>query len=134
MPPWAHGQQQAQQMYRGGYYPNVTASGTPMNYGYAPPAYTSSYASGHGPTTTTAGYAASRNYTSSTGQSFGLYQNTSYGAVPYTSGPGHYGMSGHSNGGSGAYGAQTSTTGAHHNAGGYDPALMSAMQNMSFGN
>jgi hypothetical protein len=80
MPSWTHGQQQAQQMYRG-YYPNVTASGTPMNYGYAPPAYTS----GYGPTTTTTGYAASRNYISSTGQSFGHYSNA-YGGVPYTSG------------------------------------------------
>jgi hypothetical protein len=124
MPLWT--QQTAQNMYRG-YYPNVTASGSPMNYGYAPPAYTSSYASGYGPTTTTAGYAASRNHTSSTGQSFGLYSNT-YGAVPYTSQPGHYGTSG----GSGAYDTQTVTTGAPHNS--YDPAVMSAMQNMSFGN
>jgi hypothetical protein len=61
-----------------------------MNYGYAPPAYTASYAPGYGPTTTTTGYAASRNYTSSTGQAFGLYSNA-YGAVPYTSGPGNYG-------------------------------------------
>ncbi|RYN51214.1 hypothetical protein AA0114_g5554 [Alternaria tenuissima] len=38
----------------------------------------------------TAGYAASRNYTSNTGQSFGVQQPSSYnGSSPYTSGAGY---------------------------------------------
>jgi hypothetical protein len=154
---WAHGQQMApQQMYRG-YYPNVTASGSPMNYGgggyYPPSTYSSSYGGGYGPATTTAGFAASRNYASNTGQSFGVQQASSYnGSSPYSSGAGYpnaysnaqytsgtpggyHGTSGgRGNGSSGAYnGANTPTTGARPSTG-TDAALMGAMQNMSLGN
>ncbi|KAF1834350.1 PSP1 domain-containing protein [Decorospora gaudefroyi] len=156
MQPWAHDQQMNTPMYDRyrGYYPNVTASGSPMNYGgHYPPSSYSSYGGGYNPTTTTAGYAASRNYTSNTGQSFGLHPTT-YGAVPYTgggqfnaysapytSGPmagagGYYGAAGgQRNGSPGAYGggAPTATAGPPHSTG-YDPALLTAMQNMSFGN
>jgi hypothetical protein len=156
MQPWAHGQQMPQQMYRG-YYPNVTASGSPMNYGaggyYPPSTYSSSYGGGYGPATTTAGYAASRNYTSNAGQSFGLHHPSSYaGNSSYSSGPaypnaygnaqytssapgGYYGTAGgRGNGSSGAYsGGNTATSGGRPNTGA-DGNLMNAMQNMSFGN
>ena len=95
----------------------------------------------------TAGYAASRNYTSNTGQSFGVQQPSSYtsgagyanayGNASYTSGApgGYYGTSGgHGNGNPGAYnGANTATSGGRPTTG-TDPALLSGMQNMSFGN
>lgn len=148
MQPWAHGQQMPPpHMYRN-FYPNVTASGTPMNYGgtayYPPTTYPASYGGGYGPNTTTAGYAASRNYTSNAGQSFGPQVPTTYGGnVPYTSGPsqsntaGYHGTSaGQANGTSGANsggGTYTATTGPHQNLN-YDAALMTAMQQMSIGN
>jgi len=128
MQPWAHGQQMAPHVYRG-YYPNVTASGSPMNYGggayYPPSTYSSSYGGGYGPTTSTAGYAAPRNYTSSAGPSFAPYTSTAQSA--YTPG-GYQGATG-----SGAYaGGQTATAPQHQT--GFDPTLLNAMQNMSFGN
>merc|ERR1712137_1495384 len=81
--------------------------------------------------TTTAGYAASRNYTSNTGQSFGVQQPSSYtsgagyanayGNASYTSGApgGYYGTSGgHGNGNPGAYnGANTATSGGRPTTG-----------------
>ncbi|KAH6863094.1 hypothetical protein B0T12DRAFT_343466 [Alternaria alternata] len=148
---WAHGQQMGRQQMYPGYYPNVTASGSPMNYGgggyYPPSTYASSYGGGYGTATTTAGYAASRSYTSNTGQSFGVQQPSSYtsgagyanayGNASYTSGApgGYYGTSGgHGNGNPGAYnGANTATSGGRPTTG-TDPALLSGMQNMSFGN
>ena len=131
-----HAQQMAPPMYQN-FYPNVTASGTPTNYpgqGYYTPTSFATYPERYVPITTTAGYAASRNYTSNAGPSYG-------GNVPYTSGPaqsnigGYYGTSaGQANGTSGAYsggGAHTATTAPHN---GFNPALMNAMQQMSLGN
>lgn len=69
MPPWAQGQQYAQQMYGGygafaGGYPNVTASGSPMNYGaYYPPG--SNYGAYN------RGYPAATSYTPTGGASYG---------------------------------------------------------------
>lgn len=153
MRPWgpaqqmaAHGQQMGHPLYQN-FYPNVTASGSPMNYPgagyYTPTTYPSTYGGGYGPTTTTAGYAASRNYTSNAGPSFGQVPASYGGNVPYTSGPtqsnagGYYGSSaGQANGTSGAQsggGAYTATTAPHHNSA-FNPALMAAMQQMSIGN
>jgi hypothetical protein len=142
-----HGQQMAPQMYRN-FYPNVSASGSPMNYGnaayYPPSTYPSSYGGGYGPSTTTAGYTTPRNYTANATQSFGSHVPTTYGgSAPYTSGPsqsnagGYYSTSAAQvNGTSGAYAGgstHTATTTTHQNIH-FDPALMNAMQLMSLGN
>ncbi|KAE8872147.1 hypothetical protein CFE70_006140 [Pyrenophora teres f. teres 0-1] len=126
MQPWAHGQQMSPHVYRG-YYPNVTASGSPMNYGggayYPSSTYSSSYGGGYGPTTSTASYAAPRNYTSSAGSSFSPY--TTAAQPGYTPG-GYQGATG-----SGAYSAGQTATASQHQSG-FDPTLMTAMQNISF--
>ncbi|RMZ73799.1 psp1 domain-containing [Pyrenophora seminiperda CCB06] len=142
MQPWAHGQQMAPHVYRG-YYPNVTASGSPMNYGggpyYPPTTYPSSYG-GYGPTTSTAGYAAPRNYTSGAGSSFVPYASVGHlgytpGTYQGTAGSGSYaaGSSSYTGGQSGSYAAGQTATAAQHQTS-FDPAFISAMQNMSFGN
>ncbi|KAJ4371541.1 hypothetical protein N0V83_004760 [Neocucurbitaria cava] len=160
MPPWAHGQQLAPQMYdrygayamQTGNYPNVTASGSPMNYGayyppttYAPsPAYNiaSSGPAYRGGYPATSAYNASQSYTSTAGPSYGQY--TTSGAAYTSSGAGHpnvYGSTAYTSGPtastsystSGGYGnGYTAASGPSYNTG-YDPAFLTAMHNLSFG-
>jgi hypothetical protein len=108
MSPWAaQGQRLNQQMYgnypmQAGSYPNATASGSPMNYG------------GYYPPTT---YGAS----------------TAYGAT--TSGPAYRGGYPSTSGAGGSRSSNAAAGPAYKGPsynGGYDPALMAAMQNMSF--
>ncbi|KAF1930113.1 uncharacterized protein M421DRAFT_3868 [Didymella exigua CBS 183.55] len=79
MPPWAQGQQYQQQMYGGygafaGAYPNVTASGSPMNYGaYYPPGSNYGAASAYN-----RAYPAANSYTPTGSASYG--QQTTSGA------------------------------------------------------
>lgn len=139
MQPWSHGQQMQQQMYRN-YYPNVTASGSPMNYGagayYPPSTYTSSYGGGYGPATTTAGYAASRNYTSSTGHAFGHQHHNAYnGGASYSSGGGYtnaYANAQYTSAAPGGYYGASGGRGRPNT--GADSTLNGAMHNLSFGN
>ncbi|KAI4607941.1 hypothetical protein J4E80_009337 [Alternaria sp. BMP 0032] len=139
MQPWSHGQQMQQQMYRN-YYPNVTASGSPMNYGagayYPPSTYTSSYGGGYGPATTTAGYAASRNYTSSTGHAFGHQHHNAYnGGASYSAGGGYtnaYANAQYTSAAPGGYYGASGGRGRPNT--GADSTLNGAMHNLSFGN
>jgi hypothetical protein len=119
MPPWPHGQQLPQQMYGAfpmpaGGFPNASASGSPMNYGayYPPTTYAASPAYG----ATSSGSAYRGGYPSTTAHA---------GAQSYTAtataGPSY-----------GQYAPTFPTSGASYNTA-YDPALMAAMQNMSFG-
>lgn len=83
MPPWAQGQQYSQQLYGGynafaGGFPNVTASGSPMNYGaYYPPG------SGYG-AQYNRGYPGASSYTPTGGSTYG--QQASPGASNIKSG------------------------------------------------
>lgn len=137
MSPWALGQQMPQPMFdrynafpmQTGGYPNASTSGSPMNYGawYPPTTYAASPAYG----VPTSGPAYRGGYPTTTSYS----GNQSYN--PTTTGPSYnqYGTSGGNQAiSSGTHGnTHTATTGASHNTG-YDPALLAAMQNMSFGN
>jgi hypothetical protein len=108
MPPWAaHGQQMFLQP---GAYPTATASGSPMNYnGYYPP--------------TTYGASPAYGASSSGGAYRGGY--SSAGAPAYSNTPNFGTSGGYGNG-------YTATSGASYNPA-FDPALMTGMQNMSFG-
>jgi hypothetical protein len=114
MPPWAQGQQYSQQMYSGysayaGGYPNVTAGGSPMNYGaYYPP--TSTYGA---PSAYNRGYPTTNPYTPTSGANYG--QQTTSGASNGKSGGGFAGQSG------------TSANNSN------DPAFLTSVQNMSLG-
>jgi hypothetical protein len=135
MTPWAgQGSRYNQQAYnafpmQGAGYPNATASGSPMNYGaYYPPA-TPAY----GAAATGAGYrggqTGAQSYTPAAGQAYGQYNSNQYYKGSNASGA----QNGSSTGTTGAYGnGGTATAGASYNSG-YDPSLVSGMQNMSFG-
>jgi hypothetical protein len=138
MPPWpGHNQRFNQQMYgsfpiQAGNYPNATASGSPMNYGayYPPTTYAASPAYGastSGPTyrggyPSTTAHAGAQSYTPTpyykTNNSSGTMGAPSAGTA-----------GGYGNGNGNGY---TATSGASYNPT-YDPVLMAAMQNMSFG-
>ncbi|KAF1845428.1 uncharacterized protein K460DRAFT_281921 [Cucurbitaria berberidis CBS 394.84] len=163
MPPWAHGQQLAPQMYdryspyamqAAGGYPNATASGSPMNYGayyppttYAPsPAYNiaSSGPSYRGGYQATTAYAASQSYTSTAGPSYGHYTTSGAGAGYPSSGASYsnaYGNASYSSstttganlGTSGGYGNGYTATSVPSYNAGYDTAFLTAMHNLSFG-
>lgn len=103
MPQWGHGQQVPADMMYGRYgYPNVTASGSPMNYGaYYPPAtYAASPAfntASSGPsfrggypatTAATSGYAPAYAGVSTAGPSYGQYLTSGVSApMPYSTAP-----------------------------------------------
>jgi hypothetical protein len=142
MSPWAaNGQRFNEQLYNsfpmqgGGSYPNATASGSPMNYGaYYPPATpaygtTTSGTSYRGGYPSTAAQTGTQSYTAAASAGYGQYNSTPYYKGPNASGA----MNGPGAGTTGGYGnGHTATSGASYNSG-YDPSLMAAMQNMSFG-
>lgn len=141
MPQWGHAQMTADMYGRFG-FPNVTAGGSPMNYGawYPPTTYSASpafnnassgvsYRGGY-PATTGAGSAYGQ-YTTS-----GLSAPATYSTAPAysmyaTSGAGNF--SGHGTTSTSYGNGFTATSGAATSAT-YDPALLTAMANMSFGN
>jgi hypothetical protein len=141
MSPWAaNGQRFNQQMYnsfpmQGGSYPNATASGSPMNYGaYYPPATPAYGTATSGPPyrggyPSTAAQTGAQSYTAAASTGYGQYSSTPYYKGPNASGA----TNGPGAGTTGGYGnGYTATSGASYNPG-YDPTLMAAMQNMSFG-
>jgi aryl-phospho-beta-D-glucosidase BglC (GH1 family) len=141
MTPWAaQGQRLNQQIYGNypmpaGSYPNATGSSSPMNYGGYYPPTTYSVSSAYG--ATTSGPAYRGGYPSTTGAGSGQSTTTTAGppynqyASSYYKTPTSIAVMGGTNGGTGN--GYTATSGPSYN-GGYDPALMAAMQNMSFGN
>ncbi|KAH7396566.1 hypothetical protein DE146DRAFT_614119 [Phaeosphaeria sp. MPI-PUGE-AT-0046c] len=129
MTPWANqGQRYGEQMYgampmQSGGYPSATASGSPMNYGayYPPTSYAASPAYG----ASTSGSSHRGTYGSATnattGSAYGQYNPaSSYNKVPISTA-------------GGAGNGYTATSNTVYNNPGYDPTLVSAMQNMSFG-
>ncbi|KAF2193823.1 hypothetical protein K469DRAFT_691331 [Zopfia rhizophila CBS 207.26] len=159
MPGWGQGQQGGHEIYGryGTYpvgYPNVTASGTPMNYGaYYPPAtYSSSpafnasvsgpaYRGGYPATSSVAmSYGASHSGVSTAGPSYGGNQSATYTSGmgypnAYTTAPTsgvNYGTAYTNTSTAYGNGFTTATTSAAYTSS-YDPSLLMAMQNLSFG-
>jgi hypothetical protein len=136
MSPWAaqgsrYNQQAAYNSFpmQGAGYPNATASGSPMNYGaYYPPA-TPAYGTATTGTGYRGGQTGAQSYTPTVGPAYGQYNSAQYykgsNASGATNGPGANATGGYGNG-------HTPTSAASYNPG-YDPSLVSSMQNMSFG-
>lgn len=159
MAQWGHGQQLSHDMYgrygsypvAGGGYPNASASGSPMNYGayYPPTTYSSSpafnnassgpsYRGGYPATSGSTTYATSHPVVSTTGSSAGQYTTGAGGPALYTTAAsfgGQYTSAPLSMSyvTSATYGnGYTPPTTAGFSAN-YEPALINAIQNMSFG-
>lgn len=130
-----------------GGFPNVTASGSPMNYGgYYPPTTYSASSTYNGPTSGPAYggryQAASQSFTSTAGPSYGQYATSGasgYGAgysasgagyTPYTSGATNPASASTSSSNGNGY---TATSGASY-SGSNDTAFLTAVQNLSLGN
>jgi hypothetical protein len=133
MQPWAA---QNQQMYmQPGQYPNVTASGSPMNYnGYYPPSTygaSSAYRGGYGTSSAAGG---SQSYTTTAGPAYGQHPSQMYAAPnPSTSTLSTYLNANSPGAGNASTNTNDAASGASYNPA-FDPALMTGMQNMSFGN
>jgi hypothetical protein len=135
MSPWAaQGSRYNQQTYnafpmQSAGYPNATASGSPMNYGAYYPPPTPAYGAATASTGYRGGQPGGQPYTPTAGQAYGQYNSNQYYKGSNASGA----QNSTGTGTTGAYGnGSTATAGASYNSG-YDPALVSGMQNMSFG-
>jgi len=138
MAPWAQNQQLTQPMYdrfnaypmHAGAFPNVSASGSPMNYGawYPPTTYTAA-SSAYGATGSGPSYRGA--FAGAPSQGNNQSYNTATSDSAQNQFPGSGGAS--ANTANSYAGANTGAQGASFNPT-YDPALVAAMQNMSFGN